>query len=318
MLNRALITAIALVCGIAFRQETKAQTEALSLEQIRAAASELSGRAAADVKQADFPKYVGNAGLLIAEGDSWFDYPFYDVLQYLEGVHQFKVESTAHKGDTLESIVYDLGQLSGLALKMSRLAETGKTPVAILLSGGGNDIAGPELTLLLNHARSGLPKLNERIVAGVFEVRLRTSYLTYIQAVTNLSILYYKRAIPVLIHGYDYPIPDGRGYAGGWGFLPGPWFKPYFEQKGYDSVTENAATLKVLVDRFNSIIEAIPKQSGYEHICYVRVKGTLSSQLAPQQQYQGDWGNELHPTRAGFRRVAAKFNEAIDNCARKK
>jgi hypothetical protein len=318
MLYRHLAILIIVICSNVISQETKAQTDALSLEQIRAAATELSARAATDVKQADFQKYEGTAGLLIAEGDSWFDYPFYDVLQNLEGVHQFKVESTAHKGDTLESIVYELGQLSGLALKMSRLAETGKMPVAILLSGGGNDIAGPELTLLLNHAKSGLPKINERIVAGVFDVRLRTSYLTFIQAVTNLSNLYFKRSVPVLIHGYDYPIPDGRGYAGGWGFLPGPWFKPYFEQKGYNAVTENAATLKVLVDRFNSIIEAIPKQPGYEHVCYVPVKGTLSPQLVPPQQYQSDWGNELHPTRTGFRKVAAKFNETIDNCARKK
>ena len=40
-----------------------------------------------------------SAGTLIAEGDSWFDYPFCDVLKALEDEHGFDVESVAHKGD---------------------------------------------------------------------------------------------------------------------------------------------------------------------------------------------------------------------------
>ena len=316
MLYSRIVLLTILIWGLA-SPAAKAQGETLSPAQIQAAASALSSQAEQQVKNADFGKYVGDKGLLIAEGDSWFDYPFFDVLQNLEGVYQFKDESTAHKGDTLESMVYDLGQLSGLALKMKRLADTDKKPVAILLSGGGNDIAGPEFLLLLNHAKSGLPVTNERIVSGVLNVRLRTSYLTLIQAVTNLSQTFFGRRIPVLIHGYDYPIPDGRGYAGGWGFLPGPWFKPYFEQKGYNSMADNAATLRTLVDRLNAVIEEIPKQPGFEHVCFVNVKGTLSTQLSPNDPYKADWGNELHPSRSGFRKVAGKFDAAIKQCTKK-
>ena len=32
--------------------------------------------------------------------------------------------------------------------------------------------------------------------------------------------------VPILLHGYDYPVPDGRGFLGGWGPLPGPWLEP--------------------------------------------------------------------------------------------
>src|SRR5688572_24557221 len=39
-----------------------------------------------------------SAGVLIAEGDSWFDYPFADVLSELEDCYGFDVESVAHKG----------------------------------------------------------------------------------------------------------------------------------------------------------------------------------------------------------------------------
>src|SRR5688500_12054064 len=37
-------------------------------------------------------------GVLIAEGDSWFDYPLNDVLRILEDYHAYEVESVAHKG----------------------------------------------------------------------------------------------------------------------------------------------------------------------------------------------------------------------------
>src|SRR3954468_15040785 len=39
-------------------------------------------------------------GLLIAEGDSWFDYPLHDVLTMLEDEHGFYTESVAHTGNT--------------------------------------------------------------------------------------------------------------------------------------------------------------------------------------------------------------------------
>lgn len=310
----------ALIGSVLLSLSAVAQTpkpEAITLDGARAAASELSNRAISEVQRLDFGTYKGDAGVLIAEGDSWFDYPFYDVLQNLEGAYHYKIESTAHKGDTLESMVYDQDQLSGLALKMSRLAALKIQPVAILLSGGGNDVSGPELALLLNHSKSGLSTLNERIVSGVLDIRVRASYLTFIQAVGNLSTHYFKRTVPVLIHGYDYPVPDGRGFLGGWGFLPGPWFKPYFEQKGYTEQAENAATLRTLVNRFNSLLETIPKEGGYSHVCYVKVVGTLSSSTVEPRRYDREWGNELHPTRAGFRLVAAQFKKSLDNCAKK-
>ena len=319
MARRNLILLLALLANLALPAVSSAQVPApdsLSPEQVSAAALALSNRASADVRQLDLPIYKGDAGTLLAEGDSWFDYPFYDVLQNLKSVHQYRIESAAHKGDTLESMVYDVDQLSGLALEMARLRDLKIQPVAILLSGGGNDVSGPELALLLNHARSGLPTLNERIVSGVFDVRLKTSYLAFIQAVTNLSMTYFGKKVPVLVHGYDYPVPDGRGVLGGAWFLPGPWFKPFFAQKGYDGLVNNAATLRTLVDRFNSILENIPTLPGYAHVCYVRVVGTLSASLSEPGRYTRDWGNELHPTRSGFRTVAGKFHNSITTCAK--
>jgi hypothetical protein len=112
---------------------------------------------------------TGSAGLLLAEGDSWFDYPFFDILEQLEGAFNYAVESVAHKGDTIEEMAYDPNQRDKLALKLERLHQEGKIPKAILLSGGGNDIAGEEFSVLLNHSRSSLPPLSERVIGGLID-----------------------------------------------------------------------------------------------------------------------------------------------------
>ena len=49
--------------------------------------------------------------MLIAEGDSWFDYPLDDVLRILEDHYGYDVESVAHRGDRVEDMAYGEGQL---------------------------------------------------------------------------------------------------------------------------------------------------------------------------------------------------------------
>ena len=121
----------------------------------------LRRRAAARAAAAAKPRL----GLLIAEGDSWFDYPFFDVLGCLEA-RGFEIESVAHKGDTLEDMAHEAAQVDKLTRAFEKVSARGGKPRAILLSGGGNDIAGDEFPLLLNHSGSGLPRLNATRGAG--------------------------------------------------------------------------------------------------------------------------------------------------------
>jgi hypothetical protein len=109
----------------------------------------------------------------VAEGDSWFDYPLNDVLSMLEDRHGFDVESVAHKGDTVEDMAYGVGQFDDFARLLEKLLRQERVPDAILLSGGGNDIAGDEFAMLINHVLSGLPPVNAEIVHGLVDVRLR-------------------------------------------------------------------------------------------------------------------------------------------------
>ena len=94
---------------------------------------------------------TGSRGVLVAEGDSWFDYPFYDVLQELDDALGWDIETVAHRGDSVESMAYDGGQLEEFIRAIERVVRRGQAPHAILLSGGGNDVAGDQFAMLLNH-----------------------------------------------------------------------------------------------------------------------------------------------------------------------
>ena len=212
------------------------------------------------------------SGVLVAEGDSWFDYPLNDVLRMLEDYHAYEVESVAHKGDRVEEMAYGLGQLEELTRRLEKLLRQNVIPKAVLLSGGGNDIAGEEFGMLLNHARSAVAGLNEQVVSGVIDERIRTAYVTILIAVTQICEQRLNQRLPILVHGYDYPVPDGRGFLGGWWFLPGPWLEPGFREKGFEKMTERIRLIKQLIDRFNSMLKEVAGMSEFPHVRYIDLR----------------------------------------------
>ena len=248
-----------------------------------------------------------SAGVLIAEGDSWFDYPFHDVLQMLEDDYLYDVESVAHKGDTVEDMAHSGGQFEEFARRLEKLLRSNKVPRAILLSGGGNDIAGDEFAILLNHAASSLPAINDDIVRGVIDVRLRAAYARIISGLTKIAQTYLGRPIPIVTHGYDYALPDGRGFWGGWGPLPGPWLEPGFQRKGHVDFGKNSAVVVKLIDRFNTMLKGVSATPGFGHVHYLNLRNTLKHGA----NYEKDWENELHPTEVGFALVSKKFADLV-------
>jgi hypothetical protein len=247
-----------------------------------------------------------SAGVVVAEGDSWFDYPFNDVLKHLEDFYAYDVEAVSHRGDNVEDMAYSDGQLDEFSRRIEKVLRTGVEPKAILLSGGGNDLAGDEFAVILNHASSSIPGLNGDIVSGVVE-RLQDAYVTILTAITAVCQGQIGRAVPIIIHGYDYPVPDGRGVFGGWPF-PGPWLEPGFRRKGYEKMTARMPLMIKLIDHFNAMLRRVSRLPTFPHVRYLDLRGTLPTGAT----YEEWWDNELHPTKRGFRAVTAKFAAAIE------
>jgi hypothetical protein len=103
-------------------------------------------------------------------------------------------------------------------------------------------------------------------------------------------------------------VPDGRGFLGGWGPLPGPWLEPGFREKGFEDLAVTTRIVGDLIDRFNRMLRDVAGTAGFEHVHYLDLRGTLPTGAG----YTRWWENELHPTRRGFAAVADRFAALIE------
>lgn len=274
-----------------------------ALRLARARAARFSERFAAQRRRARAA--AGAAGLLIAEGDSWFDYGWApDILDALRSpAHDFAVESAARAGHLIESMAYDDWQLRGFLRLIEEQARRGKIPRALLLSGGGNDIVHERrFTAWLNHAGSARPGWNAEAVNAFIFGNLRRAYLTWIAAATEFCKRLLKRAVPILIHGYGHPVPDGRRHP-----LSGPWLKPGFDDMGYTDRAVATELARQIIDALNDMQQELAGMAEFPHVLYVDLRPALSS----ASDYRDYWDNEMHPSERGFRLLAARLARAV-------
>ena len=201
---------------------------------------------------------------LLAQGDSWFDYPpGTDLIDCLHSNHGHTIINIAVAGSTLNDEAYGpvprelfglpVGPLqsddpSRIAELVRHIQDKNHRLDALLISAGGNDIAGDEFFSFINNARSGLPPINQAVLDGVVNGTFRAAYeyliTTALAAAKDAGI-----TMPIFTHGYDYPFPDGRGVISFLGWKVGPWFDPTFSQKNYPN--NSPADLQVRTTSFH-------------------------------------------------------------------
>ncbi|MGD9681601.1 MAG: hypothetical protein AB7W16_10490 [Candidatus Obscuribacterales bacterium] len=250
---------------------------------------------------------------LVAQGDSWFDYPGDDLINYLRDRHGHKIDNIAVAGSTLNDIVYGPVPKNWLGIPqsddVSRIQELHfliwkQEPVGVLLSGGGNDIAGPEFFQLINNALSSLENPNTEVVQGIMSETFKKAYQDLIREIVS-SCQALALTPHIFVHGYDHPFPDGRGVT--MFNVIGPWFHDTFNKKNYPLKTKSDLRARyeitrVIIDSFNEMLASLEIDfPGVVH--HVDLRGILPG--------IEDWANELHPTTKGFERLSDKFNLEI-------
>lgn len=236
--------------------------------------------------------------VIVAEGDSWFDYPpGVDILNWMHVDHGYSVQQFSHYGDTLENMIYGEPAAATKPTDFLIRAVTHFRPRAFLFSGGGNDVAGPELRPFLNHAQSGLPPLRLEYAEQVFNENVRRAYEHLLDAFQGANI-----DTPIIGHGYGYPIPDGRSVDLLIFRVAGPWLKPYFDEKQWGA-REAKETMRTLIDMFNDMLADLA--SDYPGRFYhVDLRGEVRD---------ADWVNEWHVTDRCYKRIAQRFQDVIES-----
>lgn len=268
-----------------------------------------------------------NGRWLLAIGDSWFDYwPKRDALAMLGKKYGYQFETVAQAGTKLAEMApppdWDPSdppplppsghgkQIHQMLQLVKRMPQARKDATrAFLLSGGGNDVAGEAVVLasLLNAAGSGKPPVDDEAVAQVVGKDLREVLVLMLSAVTAIGRKYFGRDVPIVMHGYGYPVPDGRGVLGS------AWLQHVLRGKGYTDMQAGTDIMKVLIDRLNEMQLKVLADNpvAFTHVRHVDVRPVLSNKLP--EQYKKSWQNELHPSflEQGFVKVAETLEDVL-------
>ena len=242
---------------------------------------------------------------LVAEGDSWFDYfpAGLDVIACLKKFFGYRIHNVANAGDTLDHMAWGTEYDKRWQRRRPPLEETlaavrRHRPRVVLLSGGGNDIAGDELLSFLNHKGSGLGSLRQPTTDFVLKTYFRKAYEHIIQSIWKID-----DAIHIIVHGYGYGIPDGRAvFRLPWFSFVGPWLRPALTAKGYTQRVEREKIVKDLIDSINDMLMDLSNDDGRGQIHYIDLRAVIKRE---------DWENELHLRNSAFRRVAGQFDAVI-------
>jgi hypothetical protein len=233
---------------------------------------------------------------LAAEGDSWFDYPPFGVRWLRPGgvvsetAEQLGIPilNLAHAGDEARQM---LGTQQ--RMRLARLFEE-QALDGLLFSGGGNDIVGDQLAILLR------PNEGQPPADAFYADRLDAALTLVLSAYRDLRAMRdaLRPRCVLFVHAYDVGFPDGRDVCS-----IGPWLKPPLDVRGWTEPVAAREVLRRLLGQFRARLQAFCAEDTNGRTVLVETHGTLPT--------LDDWHNELHPSRAGFVRIATRFAAAI-------
>lgn len=252
---------------------------------------------------------------LLAEGDSWFSLgsiPPKNLAFEMYFAESALILNLAYPGDEAHRIfrrMFDYGnEFAGWMTMRSTYRWD-----AILLSGGGNDLiaAFPHL-LRRSLADSDLdPQHPERLVdeqaLAKLERYLAESFTGFVNVRDHADSP--NAGVPMFAHTYDYPTPNDAPARGLLGIpLGGPWLYPQLNGRLPPALWQPLSDY--LLDRVATTLLALPAQLPQLHV--IDTRGTLVRAHPGATSASGDWENEIHPGRGGYRKLAAKITAAVE------
>ncbi|MBC8996801.1 hypothetical protein IAI51_09710 [Pseudomonas sp. N40(2020)] len=242
---------------------------------------------------------------VIAQGDSWTNYlPGNDLIKSLRRTG-YMIRNFGTGGDTLENMMYGSKYSDDWRRQPCEQPEVleavkDERPRFFIFSGCGNDIAGDEFASYLNHkdsAEGQVDVLRTDYSNYMINTVFRNGYVKMIEGVLAAS-----QNTKILIHGYGYAVPTGKGVVNLLGkHIIGPWLKPALVSKGVTSNSEQWKLVKRQVDIFNEMLASLASSSSPYHGKVFHID--LRKEILPT-----DWVNELHLNRDGFDKAAGFFH----------
>lgn len=242
--------------------------------------------------------------LVVGWGDSWLDNPYPRIPGPFDTSDLLQELKNSSRSIDAKFCVYDKwGHAQQLAANTKDFCDHLGKPecrnaTAILLSAGGDDSTGSALEkMLLSYDPANTSAINEPELTK--HINLLTGYYeTIVKAIRAVN-----KTIPIVVHGYDHPLPRGKG--------PFPsskdWLLVPFINKKYDpnrDMTMMTKGMARLIEALNDDMFAKLKD-----VTYIDLRNTISKAWGANE---GDhWFDDLHPLDDAFALMANKLVAAL-------
>jgi len=248
-----------------------------------------------------------NDNLILAEGDSWFTIGghtlqnpwFSNTLFSLRFQKDTLVLNLAQPGDTIKHIS---AMPKDHSFKFAIEQHDSHPWGVILLSAGGNDLIDKAHTLIMDKLERGNKPMNKP------EDYCKASEVDHFlhnigHHFKRLANMRGNHKIPILVHTYDYPTARNSP-ARFLGLKLGPWlYKAFTEaqvpKKDWRGISD------YLFNKLADKILTLPAQIPDFHV--VDTRKTLVRAKANTVGNSGDWLNEIHPNKNGYKKIARKI-----------
>lgn len=224
-----------------------------------------------------------NGVRVVAEGDSWFQYPLLlkDTIDHLIDIDRFEyaVYGLSEAGDLMSNII-----------KEDEITEAVKRekPHVFLISGGGNDMVGNERMAKLVHKYSA-NRLPQNYPNDKFNDFLNE--LEFLYRGLFHRLLTEHPHLKIICHGYDNAIPKDGQWLG----------KPLQKQNIKDESLQRKIVAE-MIKRFNQRLQKVVDEFAGS-VFHVDCQNLIGD--------QPNWHDELHPKNEGYLKVAEKFHATI-------
>jgi hypothetical protein len=245
--------------------------------------------------------------VILAEGDSWFEYPMADDLLMPLG-ERYAILSLAKAGNSFAEV----GDQNELFPRLND-PPGGKQFHIVMLSLGGNEVMGriEDFTHENEVSRADedylLPKFDEMLYGAPDRPGIRDKFDEIVGRIVR------DHEQHVILHGYDYPDPRfprerTEGPNGSQWIGPPLWY-----ERDIGSLTTYREVVNQMLDKFNAVVAEVAGRPEYRgRVHYVNLRGTIGQR---SKLFDGDdmlWADEIHGTTDGFRRLARQFEPVID------
>ena len=229
---------------------------------------------------------TGVSGDVVLLGDSWLWYPIDNLATELAS--KLTTSSFVVIGKNgAEADEWGTSLRKDIEFGFKMYAKSSK---ALLLSGGGNDIAGMrDFLRIIKDDCSSATKVEDCFREGQPDAIFSRIIGAYRETIIRYRA--HNKYSPIITHNYDYAWPTGKGFFG-----PADWLKAPLDKAGVPKNLQRTLVADLL-DRLRAAQVQLANEAAVGKFIPIKTTGTLPDD-------RDIWANELHPTPKGFKLIA--------------